>query len=355
MNDYLAMLVAKARGSASRIRPRPDVVFERVREGELLTDNSGLSGDPNAVHGETEDRVLLSQAVSTEVDGKPVGRVERPQNAVGRRRRDDDEATPHDSGDQQEPLRLPEVSTRAEHEVTSSRIAESRPSRAASRPVEYPSVDRGINPQHDKRGGETESHQVDVRPLEVDPTPVPITPATAVVRHTRAAVETFAAARSTASGQRQDVIRPGQHGLDLPERLNESPNAGRADDRPHIVSASRDEEIGIPTPVRARRFTGNPPGRNDAVIDATVAGGEFELSPPSLAAAARKPALDVISHNTGSGSSQDDTSAVHISIGRIEIREQRPSLSPAPARPVTPPRLDLKDYLTRRMRGDSHG
>jgi hypothetical protein len=50
----------------------------------------------------------------------------------------------------------------------------------------------------------------------------------------------------------------------------------------------------------------------------------------------------------------DDTPpAVQVSIGRIEIREQRPA-STAPARRVQPPRLDLKEYLNRRLRGVRH-
>jgi hypothetical protein len=41
---------------------------------------------------------------------------------------------------------------------------------------------------------------------------------------------------------------------------------------------------------------------------------------------------------------------VQVSIGRIEIREQRPA-QPAPARHPPSPRLGLREYLDRRLRG----
>jgi hypothetical protein len=44
---------------------------------------------------------------------------------------------------------------------------------------------------------------------------------------------------------------------------------------------------------------------------------------------------------------------VQVSIGKIEIREQRQA-PPAPARRAQPPRLDLKEYLNRRLRGVRH-
>jgi hypothetical protein len=53
------------------------------------------------------------------------------------------------------------------------------------------------------------------------------------------------------------------------------------------------------------------------------------------------------------GVPDDAPPAVQVSIGRIEIREQRPAPT-VPARRVQPPRLDLKEYLNRRLRGGRH-
>jgi hypothetical protein len=45
---------------------------------------------------------------------------------------------------------------------------------------------------------------------------------------------------------------------------------------------------------------------------------------------------------------------VRVSIGRIDIREQRPSPAPRPAPHPPAPRLSLSDYLDRRFGRDRH-
>lgn len=55
------------------------------------------------------------------------------------------------------------------------------------------------------------------------------------------------------------------------------------------------------------------------------------------------------SGGASNGPAKRDEPTVQVSIGRIEIREQRPP-QPAPARPAPSPRLGLREYLDRRLR-----
>jgi hypothetical protein len=101
-------------------------------------------------------------------------------------------------------------------------------------------------------------------------------------------------------------------------------------------SAIRDEPSGSRRP-NALAVTAAQPGEKSS----------------SAAAQARETHLQTVERPAAGrtrGNPDDTPAAVQVSIGRIEIREQRPA-AVAPARRAQPPRMDLKEYLNRRFRG----
>jgi hypothetical protein len=123
--------------------------------------------------------------------------------------------------------------------------------------------------------------------------------------------------------------------------------------KPSPASKSEDGRVWHRPPEIASRFSAMRDERSGSrrpnVLP--VAAADPEASFPLAAAHARETHLQTVEQPAGrTRANPDDTpAAVQVSIGRIEIREQRPAPA-APARRAQPPRMDLKEYLNRRFR-----
>lgn len=350
MSGYLAMLAAKARGSASRIRSRPDALFERANE--LLPDGPGSPAEAYTGHEEHDDRALLSRDVATNIDGHQL--------------QDGGEGASVVSGDHRKPgearHRQRLIPVLDEHGgAKPGRAPEIRPSRAELKPVERQSAEDEVNPGSEARGDaahrQIDFQRVNFTFVEPNRSASLVTPVAADGRYPKAAAEISGApGLTTASGRQQDRLgraRRASNGHAAPTKIR-SP-AGLSEDRDEAIGLIEEKGVEHLAEVRAPCFKRPSSARSGIPVGATGTDAELQLTDVATAVTPREGARRAAARDTGSEPPQGGGSAVHVSIGRIEIRGQGQPPSPALPRRPAPPRLDLKDYLTRRMRGDSHG
>lgn len=354
MSGYLAMLVAKARGSASRIRSRPDAMFELARVGEPSADGPDSFAEPLAGHEETDDRALLSHAADIDGDQPGDGGEAASVSSGGHR-------TLVETG---QPQRL--IPVLDEHAGAKSvRAPELRPSRVEPRPVERRPAGEEADPGHDARRDvryrKVDFERVDFNLVEADGSASSVEPVAADGRHPKAAAGILPGTPglTAAPGRQHDRVgaaRPRRRGPDRHDApANLRPHAYPSEGREQTIGRIEEKGADFFAEVRAPRFTEHRSARSGIPVDATSTDGGREVAEFATAGTPRKGARSAIARDTRGEPPRDDGSAVHITIGRIEIKG--PGQPPPPAQPrrVMPDRLDLKDYLIRRMRGDNHG
>ena len=370
MTEYFAFLRAKAGGSAATIRPKRRSMYgERESDGDRAIDDSWLEVDRPVREGEAPRVALdrrfvpanetqdLGNATSGVGDELPESTVPAPpsgpvvSSAVSRFDTNSaavKERTGGDPGGAAEPtvtaLRTTPPGAR-ENRVAIVEIAqtgaktrslvgldEAVRSRVAEFVVGIERIGSVRDPSGDRAPstGEVRDHRREVLTGQVDAELHSAKSATLSPEARRAPTVPDVRGHSD-RGLSEGVEKSPEHSGELrPPALGRKPPAGAFE--PVLETAKRSSEVKGPVATLV------PPVSIRAASPSTP-----------MSASAPRPLGPVKSHDAG-GSDADRP--VHVTIGKIEIREQR--AMPPPPKRASQGRLSLRAYLDRRMRGPAH-
>ncbi|MBN8992443.1 MAG: hypothetical protein J0H42_29750 [Rhizobiales bacterium] len=380
MTSYFIMLGAKATGAASRIRPKPVSLYGASRLADGF--NSARDSVKTLAEGESDD--FISEDAT---DVRPAAAA-FPQTDTRRDRQSGPQSSFPESRDSRNEHALltsiHELRQRFDSGLEASEKAAGAP---ISREVERQEFSPFTNAYEQNRADEPElsAPHIDRSPRsgvagidQIAPpskmarnlhVPRGITPAAPADAERRRDTTEPQATRNVAENSmrgasldRDRVIsHPMQSAIDLvgaSKAAHSTARTKRASDvaPPIETSAEKpDQARGIPEERALRR-----PVESTGEVSATrgYPDRDPDLRAITVAVAKRRddsslPVVAARSAVRGEGENSDRTldvpPAVQVSIGRIDIREQRP-VQQASARRAKPPRMDLKEYLDRRFR-----
>jgi hypothetical protein len=389
MTEYFAFLRAKAGGSAATIRPKRRSMYgERESDGDRAIDDSWLEVDRPVREGEAPrialDRRFVSANETQDLGNAKSGAGDEPappKSAAAKER------AGGDPGGAAEPtvaaLRTSPPGVRDNRaaiveiaQVGAKTRSLARLGEAVGRRVGKPVVGvERIGSERDQSGdraasaGGVRRHQLDVVTGPGSPERAAGVKTMDPLPSVEPAYGSNAGGRPSAAQAAQRIARPVGAELYSAKSATLSPEARRAPTVPDVRGHS---DRGLSERVeKSPEHSGEllppalgpkpPAGAFEPVLETAkrsseVKGAVATLVPPvsiraaspstPMSASAPRPLGPVKSHDAG-GSNADQP--VHVTIGKIEIREQR--AMPPPPKRASQGRLSLRAYLDRRMRG----